>query len=207
MQKFAPEPGEAAFPKLSDRRNIVVLVDEAHRTQYGFDARVNAKGEVVYGNTPTHLRQRCRRRPSWASPARLSRWARATRWRSLARSLTATTSPPAIEDGATVPIYYEARVAKLALDEATQRKLDADYAEITEDTEESEAEAAKRRWSRMEALVGADKRLDRLAETCWHISTSGSWRRTARRCRVHEPAHLRGPLCPHREAAARLGDG
>ena len=163
MQKFAPEPGEASFPRLSERRNIVVLVDEAHRTQYGFDARVNAKGEVVYGYAH-HLRQAL---PHAAfvgfTGTPVSMGARDT-VEVFGEVFDSYNIAAAIEDGATVPIYYEARVAKLALDEATQNQLDADYAAITEDTEDSEAEAAKRRWSRMEALVGADKRLDRLAE-------------------------------------------
>ncbi|WP_371819064.1 type I restriction endonuclease subunit R [Roseococcus sp. SDR] len=163
MQKFAPEPGEDRFPQLSDRRNIVVLVDEAHRTQYGFAARVTAKGEVVYGYAH-HLRQAL---PHAAfvgfTGTPVSMGARDT-VEVFGEVFDSYNIAAAIEDGATVPIYYEARVARLALDEASQEKLDAGYAEITEDTEESEAEAAKRRWSRMEALVGADRRLDRLAE-------------------------------------------
>ena len=65
----------------------------------------------------------------------------------------------AVEDGATVPIYYESRLARIELDEDEKPKIDAEIAELTEDEAESEQERLKRKWSSVEALVGAEKRL------------------------------------------------
>ena len=70
----------------------------------------------------------------------------------------------AVEDGATVPIYYESRLARIELDEDEKPKIDAEVAELTEDEAESEQERLKRKWASVEALVGADKRLALIAE-------------------------------------------
>ena len=162
IQKFAPEKGEA-FPMLTDRRNVVVIADEAHRSQYGFRAQIDRKtGEVGYGFAK-HLRD--------ALPG---------------ASFIGFTGTPieaedvntpavfghyidiydisrAVEDGATVPIYYESRLARIELPEDERPKIDAEIEELMGDEEGSEAERLKRRWSQVEALVGADRRLAMVA--------------------------------------------
>jgi type I restriction enzyme R subunit len=70
----------------------------------------------------------------------------------------------AVEDGATVPIYYESRLARIELDESEKPKIDAEIAELTEDEAESEQDRLKRKWTRVEALVGAEKRLALVAD-------------------------------------------
>src|SRR5207344_1474651 len=70
----------------------------------------------------------------------------------------------AVEDGATVPIYYESRLARIELDKNEKPKIDAEISELTEDEAESEQERLKRKWASVEALVGADKRLALIAE-------------------------------------------
>src|SRR5256885_15885443 len=70
----------------------------------------------------------------------------------------------AVEDGATVPIYYESRLARIELDEDEKPKIDAEVAELTEEEAESEQERLKRKWASVEALVGSEKRLALIAE-------------------------------------------
>ncbi|MBR0679417.1 type I restriction endonuclease subunit R [Roseomonas eburnea] len=164
LQKFAPEPGSAEYPVLTDRRNVVVIADEAHRSQYGFRAKVaRATGDISYGFakylrdalpnasfigfTGTPIEKEDVNTPavfgSYIDVYDISR---------------------AVEDGATVPIYYESRLARIELDEDEKPKIDAEIAELTEDEAESEQERLKRRWASVEALVGSEKRLALVAE-------------------------------------------
>ena len=70
----------------------------------------------------------------------------------------------AVEDGATVPIYYESRLARIELDEDERPKIDAEIADLTEDEAQTEQERLKRKWASVEALVGAERRLALVAE-------------------------------------------
>lgn len=163
IQKFSPATGDAAYPMLSDRRNIVVIADEAHRSQYGFKARIERKtGEIAYGFAK-HLRD--------ALPN---------------ASFIGFTGTPiekddvntpvvfgdyidvydisrAVEDGATVPIYYESRLARIELPEDEKPKIDAEIDDLTEDEATTEQERIKRKWATVEALVGSKKRLAMVA--------------------------------------------
>ena len=111
----------------------------------------------------------------------------------------------AVEDGATVPIYYESRLARIELDEEERPKIDAEIAELTEDAGGDE-QTAEAKMGSVEALVGAEKRLALVADGSG-AAFRGAHRRARRQGddRLHEPAHLRGPLRRHREAAARAG--
>lgn len=152
IQKFAPPEGERVHPLLSDRRNIVFIADEAHRSQYDFidgfarhmrDALPNA---TFIGFTGTPIS-------------------------SADKDTTAVFGDyidiydvqRAVEDQATVPIYYEARLAKIQLDEALKPKLDNEFEEVTEDEEYSRREKLKSKWARLEAMVGARQRLELVA--------------------------------------------
>jgi type I restriction enzyme R subunit len=164
LQKFAPEAGSTDYPLLTDRRNVVVIADEAHRSQYGFRAKVaRGTGDISYGFakylrdalpnasfigfTGTPIEKEDVNTPavfgSYIDVYDISR---------------------AVEDGATVPIYYESRLARIELDEDEKPKIDAEIAELTEDEAESEQERLKRRWASVEALVGSEKRLALVAE-------------------------------------------
>ena len=164
IQKFAPERGEIDYPVLTDRRNVVVIADEAHRSQYGFRARVNRKtGEIGHGFakylrdalpnasfigfTGTPIEQE-----DVNTPAVFGEY------------IDVYDINRGVEDGATVPIYYESRLARIELDEDEKPKLDDEVAELTEDEAQSEQEKLKRRWAQVEAVVGAEKRLAMVAK-------------------------------------------
>ena len=163
IQKFAPERGENDYPVLTDRRNVVVIADEAHRSQYGFRARVSRKtGEIAHGFakylrdalpnasfigfTGTPIEER-----DVNTPAVFGEY------------IDVYDISQGVEDGATVPIYYESRLARIELNEDVKPLLDDEVAELTEDEAEGEQERLKRKWANIEAVVGAEKRLATVA--------------------------------------------
>ena len=152
-----PAPGAARqagqHPLLSDRRNIVVIADEAHRSQYDFidgfarhmrEALPNASF-IGFTGTPVELADKNTRAVfgDYISIYDIER---------------------AVKDGATVPIYYESRLAKLELKETERPKLDAEFEEVTEGEEVEHKERLKTKWAQLEALVGTEKRLNLIAE-------------------------------------------
>ena len=164
IQKFAPERGETDYPVLTDRRNVVVIADEAHRSQYGFRARVNRKtGEIAHGFAK-YLRDALPNasfigftgtpieKEDVNTPAVFGEY------------IDVYDINRGVEDGATVPIYYESRLARIELDEDEKPKLDDEVAELTEDEAQSEQEKLKRKWAKVEAVVGAEKRLTMVAK-------------------------------------------
>jgi type I restriction enzyme R subunit len=158
IQKFRPEVGDV-FPQITDRSNVIVMVDEAHRTQYGFDAKVTKDGEVRHG-LAYQLRQALPNAVYVAFTGTPVELVGANTRGVFGDYIDIYDIAQAVEDGATVPIYYEARVAKIELDEDLTDHIDEAFDEATEGLEEDEASAIARKWSQVEALVGADKRLD-----------------------------------------------
>ena len=163
IQKFSPATGETEFPTLSDRRNIVVIADEAHRSQYGFGAKLeNKSGEIAYGFAK-YLRD--------ALPNASFIGFTGTPIESSDTSTPAVFGDyidiydisRAVEDGATVPIYYESRLARIELPEDERPRIDAEIEELTEDDATTEQERLKRKWATVEALVGSKKRLEMIA--------------------------------------------
>lgn len=163
IQKFAPEKGTGDYPALTDRRNVVVIADEAHRTQYGFRTKVaRDTGEISYGFAK-HLRD--------ALPNASFIGFTGTPIESEDKSTPAVFGDyidvydiqQAVEDDMTVPIYYESRLARIELDEKEKPKLDAEIEDLIEDTGEAEGERLKGKWARVEALVGSEKRLKQVA--------------------------------------------
>ena len=159
IQKFRPERGED-FPELTDRSNVVVLVDEAHRTQYGFEAKLDRETGDMRRGLAWQLRRALPNAVYVAFTGTPVDLVGANTRAVFGDYIDIYDIAQAVEDGATVPIYYEARVAKIDLDEDVTGTLDAEFDEVTEDLEDAEAGAIARRWSRVEALVGADARLD-----------------------------------------------
>ena len=152
IQKFAPEVKGDVHPVLSERRNVVVITDEAHRSQYDFqdgfarhlrDALPNAT-YLGFTGTPIESADRSTKQVfgDYVDVYDLTR---------------------AVEDGATVRIYYESHLAKISLPEEARDALDAEVAEVTEGQEQHEKDRAKSRWARIEAVVGADERLEAIA--------------------------------------------
>ncbi|MGR3628801.1 MAG: type I restriction endonuclease subunit R [Sulfitobacter sp.] len=162
IQKFRPRAG-GVFPQITDRSNVIVMVDEAHRTQYGFDAKLTKDGDVRYG-LAYQLRKALPNAVYVAFTGTPIDLVGANTRGVFGDYIDVYDIAQAVEDGATVPIYYEARVAKIELDEELAEHLDDEFDEATEGMEEDEASAIARKWSQVEALVGADKRLDKVVE-------------------------------------------
>lgn len=190
IQKFTPGEDEDTFPVLSDRRNIVVICDEAHRSQYGFDARL-VEGNVLTADAAVnddHMLVAAEPISSYqvTSAVRYG-YAQYLRDALPGATFVAFTGTPvslddrdtravfgdyvhiydieqAVRDGATVPIYYESRLAKLELKEGDVSQLDSEVDELTEDEEGDAAKVAKlRRWAALEQLVGAPPRIQKVA--------------------------------------------
>ena len=153
IQKFFPEERGDTHRILSDKRNIVVIADEAHRSQYDFidgfarhmrDALPKASF-VGFTGTPIELQDANTRAVfgDYISVYDIQR---------------------SVEDGATVPIYYESRLAKLALDEHEKPNIDLDFEEATEGEEVERREKLKTKWAQLEAVVGAENRVTQVVE-------------------------------------------
>jgi type I restriction enzyme R subunit len=153
IQKFFPEEKGDRHPTLSERHNIIVIADEAHRSQYDFidgfarhmrDALPNASF-IGFTGTPIELTDKNTRAVfgDYISVYDIQR---------------------AVEDGATVSIYYESRLAKLDLDERERPKIDPDFEEVTEGEEVERKEKLKTKWAQLEAIVGSEKRLKLVAQ-------------------------------------------
>lgn len=162
LQKFAPLVGDDVNPVLTDRRNVVVVADEAHRSQYGFSETLAADGTLKSG-LAKHMRD--------ALPSATFLGFTGTPIESTDRSTRSVFGDyidvydltRAVEDGATVKIFYESRLVKVALSESDMAALDDLAEEITSEIDEEEARRAKSRWARLEAIVGAEDRLDLIA--------------------------------------------
>ena len=159
LQKFG-ETSQA----LTDRRNVVVIADEAHRSQYGFRAKVDAKtGEISYGFAK-YLRDALPNASFIGFTGTPIEADDVNTPAVFGNYIDIYDISRAVEDGATVPIYYESRLARIELDEDEKPKIDAEVNELTEDDPEVEQERFKRKWSTVEALVGSDKRLALVAQ-------------------------------------------
>jgi len=152
IQKFFPEVKGDRHPVLSDRRNIVVIADEAHRSQYDFidgfarhmrDALPHA-AFIGFTGTPIEL-------------------ADANTRAVFGEYISVYDIQRAVADQATVPIYYESRLALLQLDDAERPRIDPDFEEATEGEEVERKEKLKTRWAQLEAVVGAERRLRLIA--------------------------------------------
>ncbi|MEA2019459.1 MAG: type I restriction endonuclease subunit R [Campylobacterota bacterium] len=163
IQKFALRKEESTFPILSQRENIVVIADEAHRSQYGFDAALNSQtGTFKYGYAQ-HLRD--------AVPNATFIGFTGTPIESEDKSTGAVFGEyisiydieDAVKDKATVPIYYESRLAKLDLDSALLKEIDDEVGDLVDEEELSDKEKFKGKWSALEKLVGSKNRIDQVA--------------------------------------------
>jgi type I restriction enzyme R subunit len=165
IQKFMLGEGEGTFPVLSDRSNIVVIADEAHRTQYGFDAKLKGKaGEERYqAGYAQHLRDALPNATFVAfTGTPVSSDDRDTR-AVFGDYIHIYDMQQAKEDGATVAIYYESRLAKLRLKEEELPHIDDEVDELAEDEEESAQSKLKSRWAALERVVGAEPRVAQVA--------------------------------------------
>ncbi|MHB1350993.1 MAG: type I restriction endonuclease subunit R [Desulfobulbaceae bacterium] len=153
IQKFMPDQKGDVHPLLSDRANIVVIADEAHRSQYDFidgfarhlhDALPHASF-IGFTGTPIERDDR-------STPAVFGEY------------IDKYDILRAVEDGATVPIYYENRLARIELVESEKPRIDPEFEEITEGEEETGRQKLRSKWAALEAMVGAEKRIALVAE-------------------------------------------
>jgi type I restriction enzyme R subunit len=158
IHKFMPEKGEA-MPELSARQNIVVIADEAHRSQYGFGGKVNEKtGEMSYGFA-SNLRDALPNASFIGFTGTPIEKTDANTRAVFGDYISIYDIQRAVADKATVPIYYESRISKLSLNAAELPKIDAEFEEITEGEELTKKEKLKTKWAALEALVGDPKRI------------------------------------------------
>ena len=163
IQKFKPEK-DGDMPVLTDRKNVIIIADEAHRSQYGMEAKENRKtGDIKYGyakylrdalpnasfigftGTPIEFEDK-------STPAVFGDY------------IDVYDMTRAVEDKATVKIYYENRIIKLDTDDEELQKIDEEFEDITEAQEENDKEKFKSKWSRLEAVVGSPNRIKKLAQ-------------------------------------------
>jgi len=172
IQKFSPEDRGGEYEMLSDRRNIIFIADEAHRSQYGLTERIVTRTDKETGEEGAY---------------KVYGFAKYLRDALPNASFIGFTGTPiegvdkntkqifgdyidiydiqrAVEDKATVKIYYEARLAKLALDESEKPKIDPNFEDVTEGEEQSTKERLKSKWAQLEAMVGTEKRLSLVAQ-------------------------------------------
>lgn len=152
IQKFMPEEKGGTYPKLSERRNIVVIADEAHRSQYDFidgyarhmrDALPNAS---FIGFTGTPIEKEDKNTQAI-----------------FGEYVDIYDIQQAVDDGATVRIFYESRLAKIELDPEEQKIIDQRIEEVTEEDELTERQQRFAKWTQQEAIVGSEKRLQQVA--------------------------------------------
>ena len=154
LQKFGEIPHA-----LTERRNVVVIADEAHRSQYGFRAKVDVRtGAISYGFAK-YLRDALPNASFIGFTGTPIEADDVNTPAVFGNYIDVYDISRAVEDGATVPIYYESRLARIELDEDEKPNIDAEVNELTEDESEAEQERFKQKWSTVEALVGSDKRL------------------------------------------------
>ncbi len=189
IQKFMPGEDEDAFPLLSDRRNIVVIADEAHRTQYGFEAKLKTlkpRSSVVSTGAGSQPPTAERPPANYTVDRYQVGYAQHLRDALPNATFVAFTGTPvsgedrdtravfgdyisvydmqqAKEDGATVAIYYESRLAKLGLKAEELATIDDEVEELAEDEEEAQREKLKSRWAALEKVVGAEPRIASVA--------------------------------------------
>ncbi|EMJ4935820.1 type I restriction endonuclease subunit R [Pseudomonas aeruginosa] len=171
IQKFMPGVDEDTFPVLSDRSNIVVIADEAHRTQYGFGAELKTSEGLQTAESQTryqvgyaqHLRDALPNATFVAfTGTPVSSEDRDTR-SVFGEYIHVYDMQQATEDGATVAIYYESRLAKLSLKDSELPAIDDQVDELAEDEEDDQQSRLKSRWAALEKVVGAEPRIHSVA--------------------------------------------
>lgn len=164
LQKFSPMKGEEDFPMLSDRRNIIVIADEAHRSQYGFDAKLDREtGARRYGYAH-YLRQALPNASFAGFTGTPIEAADVNTPAVFGEYVDIYDISRAVEDKATVPIYYESRLARVELEQEKLPEIDAAVDALFDDESLSEQEKAKSSWTTVERLVGAPPRLEKVAQ-------------------------------------------
>ena len=162
MQKFEPEQNETTMAALTERKNVIVMADEAHRTQYGFNAKYDDKGEGIKYGYAKYLRDALPNATFVGFTGTPVASTDKNTQMVFGNYIDVYDMTQAVADGSTVKIYYESRVIPLNLPQNLD--LDEAYNDITEDQEEDVKQRLKSKWSRIEALAGAKPRIEALAK-------------------------------------------
>ena len=162
MQKFEPEQNETTMAALTERKNVIVMADEAHRTQYGFNAKYDDKGEGIKYGYAKYLRDALPNATFVGFTGTPVASTDKNTQMVFGNYIDVYDMTQAEADGSTVKIYYESRVIPLNLPQNLD--LDEAYNDITEDQEEDVKQRLKSKWSRIEALAGAKPRVEALAK-------------------------------------------
>lgn len=161
MQKFEPEEGQSSMEALTERKNVIVIADEAHRTQYGFKAKLDeTTGRMKYGYAK-YLRDALPNASFIGFTGTPVASTDKNTQMVFGHYIDVYDMTQSVKDGSTVKIFYESRVIPLNLPE--DLNIDDSYEEITEGQEEDIKSKLKSKWSRVEALAGADDRVKTLA--------------------------------------------
>jgi type I restriction enzyme R subunit len=166
IQKFSLEDGVEEYPMLSDRSNIVVIADEAHRSQYGFNARIKESGNeaiLSYGFAK-YLRDALPSASFLGFTGTPIEKDDANTRQVFGDYVDVYDIKQAVEDGATVPISYESRLVKIRMSDDSEKELDLAVEEVFENEEITVSEKSKAKWAQMEAIVGHRARVTDIAK-------------------------------------------
>jgi len=165
IQKFALYQGETKHPLLSKRHNIVVISDEAHRSQYGDKAKLDTKTGIYKYGYSQHLRDALANATFIGFTGTPIATTDKDTQSVFGEYVSIYDIQDAVDDGATVPIFYESRLAKLDINQAQIEELNKEVEEVIEDEEDFVSrENTKSKWAALEKLVGADERIQEVAE-------------------------------------------
>jgi type I restriction enzyme R subunit len=172
IQKFLPEGNKSEYDQLSDRKNVVVIADEAHRTQYGFEAKYldvkdkdgnNIGKRIAYGFAK-YMRDALPNATYIGFTGTPIEGTDVNTPQVFGNYIDRYDIKDAVTDGATVRIFYESRLAKVNLDEEGKRLIDEFDQELEQDEEVTEKQKAKSKWTKLEAIVGNQDRIKNLAK-------------------------------------------
>lgn len=173
IQKFLPEGNKSEYDRLSDRKNIVVIADEAHRTQYGFEAKLvdekNPDTKEVIGKRiafgfAKYMRDALPNATYIGFTGTPIEGTDVNTPQVFGQYVDVYDISQAVADGSTVKIYYESRLAKVNLDEEGRRLIEEFDKELEQDEEITEKQKAKAKWTKLEAIVGNQDRIKNLAK-------------------------------------------
>ncbi len=172
IQKFLPEEKKSVYDQLSERKNIVVIADEAHRTQYGFEAKLidekdketkEVIGKRIAFGFAKYMRDALPNATYIGFTGTPIEGTDVNTPQVFGQYVDVYDISQAVEDGSTVKIYYESRLAKVNLDEEGRRLIEEFDRELEQDEEITEKQKAKAKWTKLEAIIGQSKRVKNLA--------------------------------------------
>lgn len=173
IQKFMPEGNRSVYNQLSDRKNIIVIADEAHRTQYGFEAKLlnerdkitnKVIGKRIAFGFAKYMRDALPNATYIGFTGTPIEGTDVNTPQVFGNYIDRYDIKDAVSDGATVRIFYESRLAKVNLDEEGRRLIEEFDKELEQDEEMTESQKAKAKWTKLEAIVGNEKRIKNLAK-------------------------------------------